>query len=136
MAAGGDDESEMFDAIRRVAYAWPPKLPHDRQVSAEARDIVRQLLMDALPPPTGCLPRGGVRLASGPDGALELRRAAWFGGFDWVALETRCMPPPFVPQLASAEDDSNFGPMEWRGEPILHAPQHDASTWNSLFDDW
>jgi len=147
----GGDEALLFDAIRRGTYAWPETLPkiiapdggggHSRGLgeqppSAEVKETVAGLLRQSLPMPSGEPPLSAVRLGAGPSAAMEVRASAWLADFDWHTLEMQAMEPPYVPRLASEDDDSNFGPLEWRGEPILHAPQHDTSTWDSLFEGW
>ncbi|CAM9514573.1 unnamed protein product [Discosporangium mesarthrocarpum] len=34
----------------------------------------------------------------------------WYGGFDWEGLMKTVLDPPFVPEIGSSEDVSNFNP--------------------------
>ena len=40
------------------------------------------------------------------------------------------------PQLASADDDSNFGPLQWRGKPICGEFEYDEEEWGAFFAGW
>jgi len=46
------------------------------------------------------------------------------------------VPVPFVPQLMSEDDDSNFGPMAWRGKPICGEHEYDNAAWGAFFAGW
>ena len=65
----------------------------------------------------------------------ELRSHQWFRGFNFDALQTGNMPAPFIPNLRGSEDDANFGPIDWRGEPVLTSPEYDVATWDQLWDE-
>ena len=54
---------------------------------------------------------------------------------DWLALADGTLEPPFIPLLDGDDDDSNFGPIETRGEPLRDAPDYDPA-WDSFFSDW
>ena len=146
--APDDNDQELFEKIRRGSFEWPALLPRSKAAgqnpaappSAEARDFVGGLLrlsLPSLPDGTGPTdPADPPRLGSGPRGAAELKTSPWMCGFNWSALEAGDLVPPFTPQLAAEDDDSNFGPLEWRGDPILSAPEHDTTQWDELFDGW
>ena len=45
------------------------------------------------------------------------------------------MPAPYIPNLRGCEDDANFGPIDWRGEPVLTSPEYDVDMWEALWDE-
>jgi len=73
-------------------------LPH--HLSAEAKDLLKNLLK-----------RNSVsRLGAGPDDSKEVQRHSWFRDIDWVKLFNKELPMPYIPEIASIEDVSNFDP--------------------------
>lgn len=62
------------------------------------QDLVKRLLVRV----------PGRRLGCTQGGVSEVKRHAWFAGFDWDALAARKMRAPFVPRVAGADDASNF----------------------------
>ena len=50
---------------------------------------------------------------------------------EWIAATVQVMR-----ELAGADDDANFGPIDWRGEPVLHTPDYDAAKWDTVWKDW
>ena len=87
-------------------------LPH--HLSAEAKDLLKNLLK-----------RNSVsRLGAGPDDSkevqvffrcfsrllIQLQRHSWFRDIDWVKLFNKELPMPYIPEIASIEDVSNFDP--------------------------
>ena len=146
----GDDDAALFVAIRRGVFEWPTqggslgaKEGPDAKVpppSDTVKALVGALLRQALPGDADFEASpdeaGAPRLGSGGRDALELMGHAWFGGVDWQALATGAVRVPFVPQLLSDEDDSNFGPMAWRGTPICGEHEYDTAAWGAFFADW
>ena len=153
----GTDRS-LFTAIKLGAYTWPkeprrsyghsankaqagtPALP-----SARVRDFVSCLLRQPIPPHAGSTRgNGGSSTRSAKDDRLgasagdvdDVRSHIWFHSFDFDGLLSGAMPPPFVPKLTGSDDDANFGPIDWRGEPIVHDPGYDHSKWDSMWLDW
>ena len=41
-------------------------------------------------------------------GANDIKDHRWFGGFDWAALYDRKKQPPYIPEVKSEGDTSNF----------------------------
>ena len=78
---------------------------------------------------------GPLRIGSGKGGATEVRAHQWFRGFNFEALNSDAMPAPYVPNLRGNEDDANFGPLDWRGEPVLTSPEYDVKSWEALWDE-
>ena len=85
--------------------------------------------MQETPPPAE------LRLGTGGGDAAELIAHPWLADVDWLALADGTLEPPFIPLLDGDDDDSNFGPIETRGEPLRDAPDYDPS-WDSFFSDW
>lgn len=52
------------------------------------------------------------RLGRTKGGASSVMKQKWFSGFDWGSLLNRELSPPFVPEVSSAEDASNFDSYE------------------------
>jgi len=147
----------LLEAVMRGTYSWPAYLPQPREPdsgihrgssigddddsesalrepSAEVMETVAGLLRKELPSEEP--PSEPLRLGTGPLGSMEVRSSAWLAHFDWPALEGGRLEPPFVPRLACDDDDCNFGPLEYRGEPIVHSTQHDGWAWEALFNNW
>lgn len=49
-----------------------------------------------------------MRLGSGPDDALPIRRHPFFNGLNWDDVLAKRLEPPFKPTLSSEEDVSQF----------------------------
>jgi len=139
---GGASDSDPSERPRRRSFIG------SELASALAQDLVAGLLRQTLPPPpsTGegastksglvnALGLGPMRIGSGPLGGLEVRSHAWFAGFDFELLRSGEHLTPYVPKLRGKDDDANFGPICWRGEPIMSSPDYDAAEWDALWDE-
>ena len=164
----GSDQA-LYIQIRRGNYSWPSisasATPRRRSsvqpVSVALRDLVCGLLRQSVPLPEqddpvspdkqslgkgkpACSPRqpsiGRLRIGSGPGGDSEVYAHVLFKKFNFMALTSGEMPAPYVPVLRGSDDDGNFGPINWRGEPVLNSPEYDSSSWdaqwNSDADGW
>lgn len=114
---------KLFAAILRGGLPDNWRQPDRRQpsagLSAEAAELCRAMLVRD----------PAARLAAARKGGqLSLKRHAFFGGLDWLALEMRGLKPPRVPELSSSFDTSYFEPAA--NEPIW-APE-DAGSSSSL----
>ena len=78
---------------------------------------------------------GPVRIGAGGRGVDEVKAHKWFREFDFDALLLGSTPAPYVPNLRGGEDDANFGPLDWRGEPVLTSPEYDHASWEALWDE-
>ena len=137
----------MFASIKAGTYTWPkePKKAKSFESailpSPRVRDFVASLLRQTLPKSTHVITRDTCaqrpfRLGAGPADFEDIRAHSWFEGFNFDELLSGIMAPPFVPKLACCDDDGNFGPIEWRGDPVVHEPKYDAGKWDSAWKSW
>ena len=87
----GEDEDEIYDAILGSDPVYPKGMSEDAQV------IVSGLLNR----------EPEARLAS-TRGFEEIRLQTFFRDIDWDALYKKTLTPPFIPQIGTATDVSNF----------------------------
>ena len=81
----------MSPLARRPAAAAPsPRPPPPRP--QELADLLRRLLVR----------RPALRLGARAGGADDVKRHAWFAGFDWAAFEARSMAPPYLPKVGAS----------------------------------
>lgn len=69
-----------------------------------------------------------ARLGSGPTGAQEIKSHEWFQSFDWDALLTKQLEPPFIPNISSPVDVSNFDEDFTRIPPNMSPPDVDMAS--------
>uniref|UniRef100_A0A672HY79 Protein kinase C n=1 Tax=Salarias fasciatus TaxID=181472 RepID=A0A672HY79_SALFA len=84
----GDDEEELFEAIRTEFPHYP------RWISKEAKSLLEQLFER-----DPCRRLGVIG---------KIREHPFFKSINWTALERREVEPPFRPKVKSASDYSNF----------------------------
>lgn len=84
------DEDEEY--MQKKIVSAPLKL--HKYFSAEAKDLIRQLLNRD----------PEQRIGSGPNGTEKIKAHPWFKDIDWPSLERRELVPSFVPHLKNEQD--------------------------------
>ncbi|KAI1289388.1 Serine/threonine-protein kinase N2 [Halotydeus destructor] len=119
----GDDEEEVFDSIVNDEVRYP------RFLSLEAIAVMRRLLRK----------NPERRLGSTERDAEDVKKQAFFRQVHWNDLLSRKTKPPFVPNIKSLEDVSNFDEEFTSERPQLTPPkeqrQLDARD-QSFFEDF
>lgn len=79
-----------------------------------------------------CRPNPSERLPLRPGGIQNIKEHPWYKGqsFDWEAMFALTLPPPFVPEVASKTDLSNFNAEE--PDPNMKARQTTAEEMQDL----
>ena len=111
----GEDEDNIYDAILVEEPFFPSHMLKD-DVS-----LIQQLLVR----------EPEQRLGSGPEDALEVMRHPFFKRIDWDDLYHKRTPAPFLPQLQSDTDVSNFDNEFTSVTPLLTPVQSGelSNTW-------
>jgi serine/threonine protein kinase len=124
--------SEALAAATAIAFSAAANGEHSRRPNEQ------RLRTKRLEEKARVKPLGPARIGSGQNGESEVRLHPWFRGFDYEALKSGLMTAPFVPHLRGSDDDANFGPMDWRGDPVLTSPEYNTASWQELWDegDW
>jgi len=99
----GEDEDEIYDAILADEPLYPIHMPRD-SVSILQKLLTREPEM---------------RLGSGPTDAQEIMSHAFFRNINWDDIYHKRVAPPFVPQITSATDTSNFDTEFTSVTPVL-----------------
>ena len=88
----GEDEDEIYDAILADEPLYPIHMPRD-SVSILQKLLTRE---------------PDQRLGSGPTDAQEIMSQPFFRNINWDDVYHKRLPPPYLPQITSATDTSNF----------------------------
>ena len=112
----GEDEDEIYDAILADEPLYPIHMPRD------SVSILQKLLMR----------EPELRLGSGPTDAQEIMSHAFFRNINWDDIRDKKVTPPFMPQITSATDTSNFDSEFTSVTPVLTPVQ--SGTTSTLFD--
>jgi len=72
------------------------------------------------------------RLPMKKGGADNVKNAEWYGGFDWAALKSQKMEPPYVPEVKSKTDLANFNVSEDEKPPQVEYVD-DGTGWDADF---
>lgn len=88
----GKSEEELFTAIMKKKVLFPP------WSSAEAIAMINGFTTK----------QQGARLGHGEEGVQNIKDHPFFAPIDWVKLENKQMPPPFVPAGNGKGDCANF----------------------------
>lgn len=108
----GEDEDEIYDAILASEPLYPTHMTRD-SVSILQKLLVRE---------------PEQRLGSGPEDALEVMRHAFFKGLNWDDLYNKRTPAPFLLQIKSPTDTSNFDSEYTSVIPVLTPVQSGQSS--------
>merc|ERR1711920_546510 len=74
------------------------------------------------------------RLACLPGGIDNVKKHAWFAGWDWSAMAALAIPPPYWPLVESRTDLTNFSSIDPpRSEKFVEYTD-DGSGWDSNFE--
>ena len=99
----GEDEDEIYDAILADEPLYPIHMPRD-SVSILQKLLTRE---------------PELRLGSGPTDAQEIMSHAFFRNVNWDDVYHKRIAPPFMPQITSATDTSNFDQEFTSVTPVL-----------------
>ncbi|KAI9815385.1 MAG: Serine/threonine kinase [Phylliscum demangeonii] len=99
----GEDEDEIYDAILADEPLYPIHMPRD-SVSILQKLLTRE---------------PELRLGSGPNDAQEIMSHAFFRNINWDDVYLKRIPAPFLPQISSATDTSNFDSEFTSVTPVL-----------------
>jgi serine/threonine protein kinase len=99
----GEDEDEIYDAILADEPLYPIHMPRD-SVSILQKLLTRE---------------PELRLGSGPTDAQEIMSHAFFRNINWDDVYHKRIPAPFIPQITSATDTSNFDTEFTSVTPVL-----------------
>lgn len=99
----GEDEDEIYDAILADEPLYPISMPRDSVT-------ILQKLLTRDP---------DQRLGSGPTDAQEIMSQPFFRNINWDEIYNKRGQPPFLPQIKSATDTSNFDSEFTSVTPVL-----------------
>jgi len=99
----GEDEDEIYDAILADEPLYPIHMPRD-SVSILQKLLTRE---------------PDQRLGSGPTDAQEIMSQPFFRTTNWDDIYQKRVQPPFLPQIKSATDTSNFDSEFTSVTPVL-----------------
>ncbi|XKL64950.1 hypothetical protein PGB90_005036 [Kerria lacca] len=100
-----EDPLKIFEKIMNARVKYP------NTFNPMLKDIVRNLLM----------PDVSKRLGSSKGGTDAVKMHEWFKPIDWMKLYQKKVTPPFIPEVKSIDDTSNFE--EYDELPILELPE-------------
>ncbi len=95
----------MLEIYERILIGNPP---FPIEFSKHLSDFIRKLLNNVQ----------SKRLGKIKSGISTVIKHKWFGSFDWSALESGQMTPPFIPAINGPGDISNFGEFDEGGFPV------------------
>ncbi|KAF2204839.1 calcium-independent protein kinase C [Delitschia confertaspora ATCC 74209] len=99
----GEDEDEIYDAILADEPLYPIHMPRD-SVSILQKLLTRE---------------PELRLGSGPTDAQEIMSHAFFRNINWDDVYHKRIPAPYIPQISSPTDTSNFDTEFTSVTPVL-----------------
>jgi len=114
-----DEEPMMtYRKIISCKYKFP------KYLSPTAKDIIASLLK----------PRPTKRLGVMKGGARMLHNHQWYKNFNWDNLRSGKMRPPFVPEVRSEDDISNFEKYNDEKEPLEFDDTQVDMSWDEIFN--
>lgn len=113
----GEDEDEIYDAILADEPLYPIHMPRD-SVSILQKLLTRE---------------PDQRLGSGPTDAQEVMSQPFFRNINWDDIFHKRIPPPFLPQIKSATDTSNFDSEFTSVTPVLTPVQSGTFPFSPFF---
>lgn len=93
----GRTNSDLTHAISRDPLVFPDDA--EQKCSRAAMQTIRSLLERDPSKRLACKPNG--------EGFTELKASAWFQPIDWDVLDSKTLPPPFVPDSKKANFDAS-----------------------------
>ena len=99
------------------------KIDFPRHFDTKAKDLIKKLLTHDRTKRLGCL-KGG---------AESIKTHKWFGRINWDAVGQKKIEPPFLPEVTSEMDTSNFDPYP---DSADDAPVPLSGKDKALFDDF
>jgi len=114
----GEDEDEIYDAILADEPLYPIHMPRD-SVSILQKLLTRE---------------PDQRLGSGPTDAQEIMSQPFFRNINWDDIYHKRVAPPFLPQIKSPTDTSNFDSEFTSVTPVLTPVQSGMKQFEVMFD--
>jgi len=111
-----DEPMGTYRKIIQGKYKFP------KYFTSEARDLIARLLRTK---PT-------KRLAVMKGGADNIRNHTWYKGFDWLSVRAGEFPAPFVPEVKSTDDISNFDQRDKRASAV-ETGRPPKTPWDRVF---
>ncbi|KAK7590178.1 hypothetical protein V9T40_001791 [Parthenolecanium corni] len=99
-----EEPMKIFEKIMNARVKYP------NTFNPILKDVVRNLL----------IPDWHKRLGSSKEGTDAVKMHEWFKTIDWMKLYLKKFTPPYVPEVKSLDDTSNFE--EYDEVPILETP--------------
>lgn len=115
----GENEDEIYDTILAEEPIYPSHMPRD------SVDLLQKLLTK----------EPESRLGSGPNGALAVMDHPFFQNIDWDDIYYKRVTPPFLPEINSSTDVSNFDEEYTSLPPILTPVQSGMFSIGEYFSD-
>jgi len=98
------------------------KIPFPQKCQGAAGDLIKALLKK----------EASERLAMRPGGVDNIKTHKWFANFDWAAMISHDMSPPYVPIVKSPKDMANFSARK-EDMPRQIEYHDDGSGWDKDF---
>ena len=107
---------EIYKKITVGVYVFP------ECIYPSARDLISKMIEPDMSKRLGCM----------ANGAKDIKDHNWFKGVDWKVVESKQIPPPWVPEIEGKLDSSLFDDYPESGEEV-YIPEDDEQ---ELFKDF